>query len=92
MQRRPDVTFAVSKRVSIPLASFVILWSLMHTQAMNHDEDLASIFREMRQAVGVSKEQIAGRLGTTVETVEALESVAMLLLPNDNLQRNAWKP
>lgn len=45
------------------------------------DEELAVIFREMRRASGVTQEQIAGRLATSVETVVALESGALGELP-----------
>ncbi len=46
------------------------------------DEELAVIFKEMRRASGVTKEQIAGRLATGVETVEALELGALSDLPD----------
>lgn len=46
-----------------------------------HDEQLAIIFKEMRRAAGVSREQIAGRLATSVETIAELESGAVLALP-----------
>ena len=46
-----------------------------------HDEQLAIIFKEMRRAAGVSKEQMAGRLATSVETIAELESGAVLALP-----------
>jgi hypothetical protein len=46
-----------------------------------HDAELATIFREMRRAAGISTEQVAGRLATPVETIEALENGALLALP-----------
>jgi len=46
------------------------------------DEELAVIFREMRRASGVTEEQIAGRLATSVSTIEALESGALSELPD----------
>jgi hypothetical protein len=46
-----------------------------------YDDELATIFREMRRAAGASKEEIAGRLATTVEIVEALERGALLAMP-----------
>lgn len=45
------------------------------------DNELAVIFREMRRASGVTEEQIAGRLATSVATIEALESGALSELP-----------
>jgi hypothetical protein len=50
--------------------------------APKRDEELAVIFREMRRALGVSREQIAGRLATPVTTVEALEHGALSDLPD----------
>ncbi len=47
-----------------------------------HDAELATIFREMRRAAGISTEQVAGRLATPVETIEALENGALLALPD----------
>lgn len=46
------------------------------------DEELAVIFAEMRRAAGVTREQIAGRLATSVATVEALENGALSDLPD----------
>ncbi|MHA1164517.1 MAG: helix-turn-helix domain-containing protein [Alphaproteobacteria bacterium] len=46
-----------------------------------HDEELATIFREMRRAADVSLEKMAGRLETSVETLDALESGAIFALP-----------
>lgn len=46
------------------------------------DRELAVIFTEMRRAAGVTKEQIAGRLATSVATVEALENGALSDLPD----------
>lgn len=48
------------------------------------DKELAVIFAEMRRASGVSKEQIAGRLATSVATVDALEAGALAQLPEWN--------
>ncbi|MDA7947887.1 MAG: helix-turn-helix domain-containing protein [Hyphomicrobiaceae bacterium] len=45
------------------------------------DTELATIFREMRRAMGVSRERIAGRLATSVETIDVLESGDLLALP-----------
>ena len=47
-----------------------------------HDAELATIFREMRRAAGISTEQVAGRLATPVETIEALENGNLLALPD----------
>ena len=47
----------------------------------DHDTELATIFREMRRAMGVSRERIAGRLATPVETIDFLESGDLLALP-----------
>lgn len=46
-----------------------------------HDEQIAIIFKEMRRASGESKEQIAGRLATTVEMIGKLERGAVQELP-----------
>ncbi len=46
-----------------------------------HDAELATIFREMRRAAGISTEQVAGRLATPVETIDALENGNLLALP-----------
>lgn len=46
-----------------------------------HDAELATIFREMRRAADISAQQMAGRLATPVETIEALENGALLALP-----------
>ena len=46
------------------------------------DDELAVIFREMRRASGITQEQIAGRLATGVNTIEALESGALAELPD----------
>ena len=46
-----------------------------------HDTELGTIFREMRRAMGVSRERIAGRLATSVETIDVLESGDLLALP-----------
>ena len=48
------------------------------------DEELAIIFREMRRASELSEEEVAARLGTPVETLQALESGAILALPEWN--------
>lgn len=48
------------------------------------DRELAVIFAEMRRASGVSKEQIAGRLATSVAMVDALEEGALSRLPEWN--------
>ncbi len=45
------------------------------------DEEIAELFREMRQATGQSPGQIADELGTTVEIVELLEQGRLFLLP-----------
>lgn len=45
------------------------------------DEELAVIFKEMRRASGITQEQIAGRLATGVNTIEALETGALSDLP-----------
>ncbi|MEM8744461.1 MAG: helix-turn-helix domain-containing protein [Pseudomonadota bacterium] len=47
----------------------------------DHDTELGTIFREMRRAMGVSRERIAGRLATPVETIDMLESGDLLALP-----------
>lgn len=47
-----------------------------------HDPELATIFREMRRAAGVSQEQIAGRLATSVENISALETGNLAALPD----------
>ncbi len=47
----------------------------------DHDTELGTIFREMRRAMGVSRERIAGRLATPVETIDILESGDLLALP-----------
>lgn len=46
-----------------------------------HDTELGTIFREMRRATGVSRERIAGRLATSVETIDILESGNLTALP-----------
>lgn len=48
------------------------------------DEELAVIFCEMRRASGVTQEQIAGRLATSVTVIEALETGALGELPEWN--------
>lgn len=60
--------------------------SRLHIRAITempagHDTELGLIFQEMRRAADVSREQIAGRLATPLETIEALESGALLALP-----------
>jgi transcriptional regulator with XRE-family HTH domain len=45
------------------------------------DEELATIFREMRRAANVPREKMARRLGTSIETLDALESGAIFALP-----------
>ena len=50
-----------------------------------HDAELATIFREMRRAAGISTEQVAGRLATPVETIDALENGNLLALPESTL-------
>ena len=47
-----------------------------------HDTELATIFREMRRAMGVSRERIAGRLAISVETIDTLENGDLLALPD----------
>ena len=47
-----------------------------------HDTELGMIFREMRRAMGVTRERIAGRLATSVETIDILESGNLLALPD----------
>ncbi len=49
-----------------------------------HDEDLAVIFKEMRRALDLSMEQIAGRLATSTEIIAGLESGARLALPESS--------
>ena len=49
-----------------------------------HDEDLAVIFKEMRRALGLSMEQIAGRLATSAEIIAGLESGALPALPESS--------
>lgn len=46
-----------------------------------HDAELATIFREMRRAADVPREKMAGRLATSVEVIDALESGAINALP-----------
>lgn len=46
-----------------------------------HDAELATIFREMRRAADVPREQMASRLATSIETIDALESGAINALP-----------
>lgn len=46
------------------------------------DAELATIFREMRRAMGVSRERIAGRLAIPVETIDILENGDLLALPD----------
>lgn len=46
-----------------------------------HDAELATIFREMRRAADVPRERMAGRLATTIEIIDALESGAIFALP-----------
>lgn len=60
--------------------------SRLHIRAITempagHDAELATIFREMRRASGISQAQMAGRLATPLETIEALENGALLALP-----------
>ena len=43
---------------------------------------MATIFREMRRAMGVSRERLAGRLATSVETIDVLENGNLLALPD----------
>ncbi len=45
------------------------------------DEELATIFREMRRAANVPREKMARRLETSIETLDALESGAIFALP-----------
>jgi transcriptional regulator with XRE-family HTH domain len=45
------------------------------------DEELATIFREMRRAANVPREKMARRLKTSIETLDALESGAIFALP-----------
>ncbi len=47
-----------------------------------HDTEVGTIFCEMRRAMGVSKERIAGRLATSVQTIDILESGDLLALPD----------
>jgi len=46
-----------------------------------HDAELATIFREMRRAADIPRERMAGRLATTTEIIDALESGAIFALP-----------
>ncbi len=60
--------------------------SRLHIRAITempagHDAELATIFREMRRASGMSAQQMAARLATPIETIEALENGALLALP-----------
>ncbi len=60
--------------------------SRLHIRAITempagHDAELATIFREMRRAADMSPQQMAARLATPVETIEALENGALLALP-----------
>lgn len=48
---------------------------------VGHDQELAIIFSEMRRAVNIPREKMAGRLSTSDETLEALESGAIFALP-----------
>lgn len=50
-------------------------------QQQTHDQDIAAIFRDMRRACQLSREQLAVRLSTPVRTIEALEEGAVLSLP-----------
>ncbi|MCF6199743.1 MAG: helix-turn-helix domain-containing protein [Hyphomicrobiaceae bacterium] len=45
------------------------------------DEEIAELFREMRQATGQSQGQMADQLGTTVEIISLLELGHLSLLP-----------
>lgn len=46
-----------------------------------HDEEVAAIFRDIRQASGLNQGETARRLGTSERTVAALEDGALLALP-----------
>jgi len=46
-----------------------------------HDAELATIFREMRRAADIPRDRMAGRLATTTEIIDALESGAIFALP-----------